>query len=60
MITIHQKHQIIDSLNSMNQAQMEKVLQYVKSVINTGKEASSYEHFKQNALIEIRKALETR
>jgi hypothetical protein len=58
MRNIHHKHQILESLNSMDQAQMESVLKYVKGILE--KPASSetdYERFKRNAMREIRQAL---
>jgi hypothetical protein len=57
MITVHQKHQILESLNSMDQAQMERVLIYIKAVLNATMEKSAYERFKTEALMEIRQAL---
>ena len=58
MRNIHHKYQILESLDAMDQAQMESVLKYVKSML--GKPASSetdYERFKRNAMKEIRQAL---
>jgi hypothetical protein len=58
MITIHQKHQILESLDSMDAEQTEKVLTYIKRMLNLPSTENSYQHFKRKALNEIRQALE--
>jgi hypothetical protein len=57
MTKIH-KHQILESLNSMDQAQMERVLNYVRSIAHQSSAETAYERFKKNAMKEIRQALE--
>jgi hypothetical protein len=42
----------------MDQAQMEKVLKYVKSMLEKPASETAYERFKRNAMKEIRQALE--
>ena len=58
MITIHKKHQILESLDSMDAEQAEKVLAYIKRMLNLSTSEKSYQHFKAEALEEIRQALE--
>jgi hypothetical protein len=41
----------------MDQAQTEKVLQYVKSIVAKSADETAYDRFKKNALREIRQAL---
>jgi hypothetical protein len=57
MISSHKKHQILESLNAMDQAQMDAVLTYVKSILQKPEAETSYEKFKRNAMKEIRQAL---
>lgn len=57
MTTIHQKKQILRSLNAMDQEQAEKVLDYIKLMLNYPAEEKSYQRFKNQALQEIRQAL---
>jgi hypothetical protein len=48
---------IVQSLDAMDQVQMEKVLQYIRGVlVNEGK--MDYRTFKSEAMKEIRKALQ--
>ena len=56
-MTTYKKHQIVESLHSMDQAQTEKVLAYVKTLLHTSPHETAYERFKKNALREIRQAL---
>jgi hypothetical protein len=46
---------ILQSLDSMDQVQMEKVLDYIKGMIHPA--SSDYRNFKKEAMKEIRKAL---
>jgi hypothetical protein len=57
MTNINQKHQILESLNSMDQAQAEKVLEYIKGLMATPREGSRYQKLKREAMKEIRQAL---
>jgi hypothetical protein len=57
MTTIHQKHQILESLSTMDQAQTEKVLHYIKGLLTYSKKETAHEKLKREALREIRMAL---
>ena len=53
-----QKHQILESLNDLDQAQTEDVLKYIKGIVNRTREESRYELFsKRQAMMQIRQAL---
>ena len=58
MITIHKKHQILESLDSMDEEQTEQVLTYIKRMLNLPSGEISYSQFKREAMHEIRQALE--
>ena len=57
MTITNQKHEILESLNSLDQGQTEKVLDYIKGLIYAPKTEADYKRFKQGALKEIRQAL---
>jgi hypothetical protein len=57
MTHINQKHQILESLNSLDQSQTDKVLEYIKGLLYTKKDEANYQSFKREALKEIRQAL---
>lgn len=57
MTPINQKHQIVESLDALDQVQAEKVLEYIKGLLYTSKDEASYQKFKREALKEIRQAL---
>lgn len=58
MTTINQKYQIVESLNSLDQMQTEKVLEYIKGLMYASQdEAASHQQLKRQALKEIRQAL---
>ncbi|HEY3402817.1 MAG TPA: hypothetical protein VGK59_05475 [Ohtaekwangia sp.] len=57
MTVINQKHEILESLNSLDQGQTEKVLDYIKGLLYAPKSGAEYRRFKQEALKEIRQAL---
>lgn len=57
MTNIHQKHEILESLDSLDQSQAEKVLQYIKGMLITNQDEVTYKKFKREALKEIRQAL---
>jgi hypothetical protein len=46
--------------DQLDQAQMEKVLKYVKSMLEKPVSETAYERFKRDAMKEIRQALEKR
>ena len=57
MSTVHQKIRIVESLDSLDQQQADKVLGYIKELLYTPREELVYQQFKHQALKEIRKAL---
>ena len=57
MITLHKKHQILESLDSMDEEQAEQVLTYIKRMLNLPSGEISYAQFKREAMNEIRQAL---
>lgn len=53
-----QKLSILESLNALDQAQAEKVLSYIKNLLNTSSEEEMrYQRFKREAMKEIRQAI---
>jgi hypothetical protein len=59
MITVTQKLRIMESLDALNQTQSEKVLAYIRSMVNNQREEDQYKRFKREAMKDIRKALKT-
>jgi hypothetical protein len=57
MTSFHQKNQILDSLNSLDHGQTEKVLEYIRTLVHTRKDESAHQTLKREALKEIRLAL---
>jgi hypothetical protein len=57
MTSFHQRHQILASLDSLDQSQTEKVLEYIRALQVTGKEESHHQKMKREAMKEIRLAL---
>lgn len=57
MTNIHQKHQILESIDSLDQAEAEKVLDYINVLVSAKKEEPRYQRFKREAMKEIRQAL---
>lgn len=57
MSTVHQKIRIVKSLDSLDQVQTEKVLEYIKELLYTPREEMMHQRFKREAMKEIRKAL---
>lgn len=55
--TINQKHQILESLDALDQAQAEKVMDYIKGLLYTPREDARYQKLKREGMKEIRKAL---
>jgi hypothetical protein len=49
----------MESLDALDQTQSEKVLAYIRSMLNTSRDEDQYRHFKREAMKEIRKALKT-
>lgn len=57
MTTIHQRHQILESISGLDSAQAEKVLAYIKGLVQTQASVTEHEKLKKEALKEIRRAL---
>lgn len=57
MKTSDQKHEILESLEALDQRQAEKVLTYIKGLLHAPENDASYRKLKRNALKEIRQAL---
>ena len=57
MTTTNQKHQILESLDSLDQTQTEKVLDYIKGLLHVSKDDLRYHRMKREAMKEIRQAL---
>ena len=57
MTTFNQKHQIMESLDSLDQQQTEEVLEYIKGLLYTPRSDADYKKLKRDALKEIRQAL---
>lgn len=57
MTSIHQKNQIMKSLDFLDQHQTEKVLAYIRSLAHSRQEEMSHQNLKREALKEIRLAL---
>jgi hypothetical protein len=53
----NQKNEILETLNSLDQAQTDKVMDYIKGLLYVKKDETYYQKFKQEALREIRQAL---
>lgn len=51
------KSAIVESLDEMDNRQARKVLAYIRSLLVQGKEDGDYRRFKQEALKEIRQAI---
>jgi len=49
---------IVQSLDAMDQVQMEEVLQYIKRLLNQPVRNPDYQSFKREAMKEIRQALQ--
>ncbi|MEM6523254.1 MAG: hypothetical protein AAF693_05670 [Bacteroidota bacterium] len=57
MNTIIKKQAILQSLDSMNTAEMEDVLDYIKQLLYNEQLDRDYQAFKKNAMDQINKAL---
>jgi hypothetical protein len=57
MTSFHQRHQILASLDALDQGQTEKVLEYIRGLQHTRKDDSHHQHMKREAMKEIRLAL---
>lgn len=57
MTSFHQRHQILESLDSLDQGQTEKVLEYIRALQHTRRDESHHQKAKREAMREIRLAL---
>lgn len=57
MTNFNEKTQILESLDSLDQGQAEKVLAYIKGLTAVPRNEADYRKFKREALKEIRQAL---
>ncbi|MBL0742052.1 hypothetical protein [Chryseolinea lacunae] len=57
MKSIHQKHAILQSLESLDPGQTEKVLAYIKDLLYAPLDEASRQQLKREGLREIRQAL---
>ena len=57
MKTIHQKHQILASLDAMDSTQTEKVLMYIKGLLNPQPRENRNQLIRLEAMKQIRQAL---
>ena len=57
MTSFYQRHQILASLDGLDQRQTEKVLDYIRSLEGGGKDESQQQKIKREAMKEIRLAL---
>lgn len=57
MTVINKKHQILESLEDLDQAQTEKVLDYIRGLVKVTRDDRRYQSMKRAALQEIRQAL---
>jgi hypothetical protein len=59
MTTTNQKYQILETLDTLDQAQTEKVLAYIKGLAFPSREDAGYQRLKREAMKEIHQALGT-
>lgn len=57
MTSFYQRHQILASLDGLDQVQTEKVLDYIRALERPAKDESHHQKVKREALKEIRLAL---
>ena len=57
MTSFHQKNQILESLDSLDHGQTEKVLEYIRSLMHSRNDESAHQRLKREAMKEIRNAL---
>lgn len=57
MTAKNQRNQILESLESLDQAQAENVLNYIKSLQHGSDKNANYQRTKREAMIQIRQAL---
>jgi len=57
MKALHHKHEILESIEALDQRQAEKVLEYIQGLLQSSQHEASYRKTKRDALKEIRQAL---
>jgi hypothetical protein len=57
MTVFNKKHQILESLEDLDHAQTEKVLDYIRGLLKVSRDDARYQLLKHEALKEIRQAL---
>jgi len=57
MKALHHKHEILESIEALDQTQTEKVLEYIQGLLQSSKQDASHRKTKRDALKEIRQAL---
>lgn len=57
MTSFYQRHEILASLDGLDQRQTEKVLEYIRTLQPIGKDESHHQKVKREAMKEIRLAL---
>lgn len=57
MTTLNHKFRILEFLNSLDEAQTEKVLAYIQGLTSPCREDAGYQKLKREAMKEIRQAL---
>lgn len=57
MTSFHQKHQILESLDSLDPNETKKVLDYIQNLMHSKKEETAQQRLKREAMKEIRMAL---
>jgi len=57
MTSIHQKLQILESLNLLDPTQAAKVQDYISNLMHKSPDEVTYQKFKRDAMNEIRQAL---
>jgi hypothetical protein len=57
MNAIHQRHQILASLEVMDQAQREKVLSYIKGLLHYPAKENAHDKLRREGLKQIQQAL---
>ena len=57
MTNTHQRNQILETLNVLDQDQADKVLAYMKGILYGDAKPAEYQKFKREAMRDIRQAL---
>jgi hypothetical protein len=57
MTYFHQKHQIMESLDSLDQGETKQVLEYIQKLMHSREEETAHQRLKREAMKEIHLAL---